>query len=464
MSGSNTRSRSLSFDDLGMRKSPASENYGNVHILVEDYVRDKNGAATAVQGVNLKTGEEMTVALADRDRFAKLYGRKGQDQSMRLANADKLIANRVPLADYGAARGAKKIDVGGVLSIEDVRKDYSTGELVGRWPKGIVVDPQVEAVSLGSFEIKQRQRKNVQPGELEYSAFFVQSRPKEAVSAENASREVLDDMLSGKLAGTDAPMRTMVSVSFPLQGEVKTFVLRSPVQFKEDINEVFPGVEAAVSTGHNKYTAVAAVAVAAAADVPFDTVKTSGDVDPALRQRLRDLYDGIQQGEIKASYMPGATFAPTKNVTLALYGLKTNKAGGVEEAATRERNLLDRGYFEGVVSLLHVTMNGKTVEPVVKTIQPDTYLAAKGAESFVRVDPQALGERSFDVAYGPGATGRAMEDHSKAMEEAEEASRAASRGSDVGDANEPDPGDAPDRDADVDSADENEFDTPGYSF
>ena len=136
MSETKQRSGSLSFKDLTGRERGGgrneSENYGNVHIRVEGYVRDKDNRAVAVQGTNLKTGQDITVGLAGVDQLAKMYMSQTEDLSVRQNKARKLLSNRPPLAEFGQARGNKAVPVGGVISIEEVRKDYKDRRAL--WP------------------------------------------------------------------------------------------------------------------------------------------------------------------------------------------------------------------------------------------------------------------------------------------------------------------------------------------
>lgn len=407
MSGTQERGKSLSFSDLlgknANSKSDASRNYGNVHVLVEDYVRDEGKRVVAVQGINLKTGEEVTIGLANRELFARMYMNQTEDLSIRLEAAGKMLARRPPLAEFGASRGNKAVPAGGVLSIDEVRKDYGSGKLYGRWPAGLVHIPEEEVPLLGSFEVRKFVGTDPATNNRYESAYIQHVRPHDAVPAQRASREVLDRMLSGQLAGTEAPMRTSVSVAIALGEDVRTYTLRTVMRKEGRDNVPTPGAEAAVSAEQKMPAAVAAVAVAAAARLPFDTIGLSSDIDGGLRDRLRDLYDGIASGEVRASYMPGATLSPSKHTTTSFLGYKTNDAGERVTARTQEANLVGRGYFDAVAGLRYVTRSGDTVEPVVKAIRPDDRLPAKDHPAFVRLDLQAIGERAFERAYGADA-------------------------------------------------------------
>lgn len=414
MSAAKEFGKNLSFGDLlgknSSSKLDASRNYGNVHVLVEDYVRDENKRVVAVQGINLKTGEEVTIGLASRELFAKMFMNQTEDLSVRLEAAGKMLARRPPLSEFGASRGNKAVPTGGVLSIDEVRKDYQSGKLYGRWPAGLVHIPEEEAPLLGSFEVRKFVGTDPATKERYESAYIQHVRPQDAVPVERASREVLDQMLSGQLAGTAAPMRTSVSVAIALGQDVRTYTLRTVMHKEGRDNVPTPGVEAAVSAEQKMPAAVAAAAVAAAARLPFDRIGFSSDIDGGLRDRLRDLYDGIASGAIRASYMPGATFSPSKHTTTSFLGYKTNDAGERVTARTQEANLVGRGYFDAVVGLRHVTRSGDTVEPVVKAIRPDDRLPAKDHPAFVRLDLQAIGERAFERAYGADAVRAAGRD------------------------------------------------------
>ena len=414
MSGTNERGRNLSFGDLFGKTSSSKlntgRNYGNVHVLVEDYVRDESKRVVAVQGINLKTGEEVTIGLANRELFAKMFMNQTEDLSVRLEAAGKMLARRPPLAEFGASRGNKAVPSGGVLSIDEVRKDYQSGKLYGRWPAGLVHIPEEEVPLLGSFEVRKFVGTDPATNDRYESAYIQHLRPQDAVPAERASREVLDRMLSGRLAGTAAPMRTSVSVAISLGEDVRTYTLRTVMRKEGRDNVPTPGAEAAVSAEQKMPAAVAAVAVAAAARLPFDKIGFSSDIDGDLRSRLRDLYDGIASGEVRASYMPGATFSPSKHTTTSFLGYKTNDAGERVTARTQEANLVGRGYFDAVVGLRHVTRSGDTVEPVVKAIRPDDRLPATNHPAFVRLDLQAIGERAFERAYGADAAREAGRD------------------------------------------------------
>ena len=208
-------------------------------------------------------------------------------------------------------------------------------------------------------------------------------------------------MLTGRLADTDAPMRTLVAATIALDDGPQTFTLRTPYTKVDGDNVMSPGVEAAVAAENKTFSAVAAVAVAPPAEVPFEKIGLSPEVGADVRDRLRNLYDGISAGEVDVSYMPGATLSPTKFTSMSLFGLKADQqTGEIMNVKTKEADLMGRGHFDGIVGVRYVAQSvGKTVEPVVKAIQPDGRVPLKTSAAFVRADLQSVGERAFRQFY-----------------------------------------------------------------
>lgn len=388
----------LSVRDFKPReRSPELKNLGNVHVLVEDYVRDDQNRAIAVHGTNLKNGSDVVIKLADAERFARLYLNPNQDLATRVQIAEKQIVSRTDMREIGAARGNKAVPTGGVLSISNVRPDLTTGELYGRWPNAVVTDPSIETAMKGAFEIRTTLNKDREGKEFK-TAFIQAYQTNDALPAEKVDRAALDKMLSGKLGETGAELRTNVAVALELDGETATYAFRPKMVTDDKGNySTTKGVEQALAGKlTNLSEAVAAVAVAARADVPFDKLNialpnTVGD----KMDELRSLYNGVKDGSVPATFIPGATLQPSKFTVDAILGRKTTQEG-VVEVKTLEQEMADRGFVHGIMGIRYISNeSGAVVQPVVKAIFSDDKLPSKTSDYFVRHDLAAVGHQAF---------------------------------------------------------------------
>lgn len=388
---------SLSLRDF---QRPRRENLslGNVHVQVEDYLRDENGRAYAVQGFNLKDGSEVTIRLADAERFAKLFLNPNEDLALRVKAAEQQIAKRTTMREIGASRGNKAVPVGGVISISSVRPDFETEDLYGRWPNAVVSDPNIELALPAVFEVRSKLVKP--PSGREFKTAYINAYfPRQAKSGNDVDRAALDRMLSGKLNDTGAPFRTNLAVTVQLGGETATYAFR-PKQIKMGENEYrsTQSVQEALATPLKKLNdAAAAVAVAAKADIPFEQLhfelhERDADKLPALQK----LYKQVSDGTVPVTFIPGATMQPSRFTTDALMGQKRNDAGEVSASNTPEQAFLDRGFVSGVLGVRYIAAeNGAIIDPIVKAIFSDEALPKKGSEYFIRHDLEAVGHRAF---------------------------------------------------------------------
>ncbi|WP_320188633.1 hypothetical protein RMS29_027665 (plasmid) [Agrobacterium rosae] len=395
----------LSVRDFRTRQGSGPVNLGNVHVKVEDYLRDQQGRAYAVQGTNLKDGSEVVIRLADPDRFAKLYLNPNEDLALRVKQAEEQIARRTTMREIGAARGNKAVPIDGVISISNVRPDLENGELYGRWPNAVVTDPEKEVAIPATFEVRTTLAKH---DGKEFKTAFIQAYfPKSALPSEEVNRAALDKMLSGRLLDTGADMRTNIAVTVKLEDETGTYAFRP--KMTQDASGAYTttkDVETALSGKITRLNeAVAAVAVAAKAGIPFENLHIElpnqvGDKHDALRS----LYESVADGSTPATFIPGATLQPSRFMVDAVLGRKVDQNGNVSNVRTPEQDLVDRGFVNGMLGVRYISNEtGEIVSPVVKAMFPDGKLQKKESEYFVRHDLAAVGYETFLATHSPSS-------------------------------------------------------------
>lgn len=375
--------------------------HGNVHMRVEAYTPADGPDGVGVQGVDLRTGKEITVYLANAEQFAKLYTDPTADQSVREQEAKKIIANRPPLDEFAAKRGNRAVPSDGVIAFADVRQDYDSGKLYSRWAQGMVHIPGDEAALTGMFEVRTKVgQANGEKFTTTYVNYADVKNAFDPMLPGNATKATLDERIfSGTLPGIAAPARTSGLIAVKLDEGVRTFALsgakKATEQNGKKVWETIPGVDAALNREHSGYSAIAATAFAAVIGKPFDTLKITAE--PEKLAAMESLYDGIRDGSLPVVVMPSAVLSVTKFQNADFLGKKFNKEGVAVEAKTAGVNLVDRGYFSGAVGVRFVSQRtGETVEPVIKAVDSDVRLPSKKSDAFQKLDLSAVGEIAFD--------------------------------------------------------------------
>lgn len=397
----------LSLSSLRQKREPRGPNlnHGNIHVQVEAYIRDeKTNIAVAVQGINLKTGEEVTIGLADGDRYARFYTSADDDMSIRLEAAKKATRLRSTIGEYAGKNGNKSVPADGVITFSDVRRDHSDQRLYGRWLNAVTTDPNTEIALKGAFQVNSFRAKD-RNGDA-FTSYYIQGTfPDRAKAGEDLTRDDVDMFLSASLLHTDAPLRTNIAVTVALYGEVETWVLKSPMVRQEDGSVITAsGLEAALSAGLNGNDALAGAAVAATVGIPFDQIKfgEKADVDACVQ-----VYDFVASGEAKVVVTPGATMAPTKFQVMAFAGQRQDQDGNIKSVNNIDKHWPKRGYEYGVVGLRYVSAaSEQIIEPKVKAIFADERLADAKSDFFVRKDLNYIGEQTFNAVYGPEVLNR----------------------------------------------------------
>lgn len=401
----------VSLSDFTRGRNPdlsQSTSLGNVHLKIEDYGRAPNGVMVA-NGTDLRTGQEMSIALAGVDEFVKLYTHSDEDIGKRRSGAEKVVANRPTLSEYSSKRGNKAVPKDGVVTFTDVRPDYDSGQLYARWLQGMVHIPGAETALKGTFEVRSRLGKDNSGKEFTaHTINFIDTNRSIDLSASADPRSELDSILSGQLPTTkDAPVRTGVMVSAKIGDEVGSWSVSSPREMVgEGANKQYvtvPGIDALLNRKHNDYAAVPATILAARAGRDFDSL-TFDLKNAGMMDSLRGLYDGVKNGSIRVAVTPTAQFSPSRFQNNALQGIKVAQDGSVKEARTPETNLVGRGYFDGVVGVrFEAQSNGNNtiIEPVVKAIASDERLPAQSSDKFQKMDLRAVGERVMEALAEP---------------------------------------------------------------
>lgn len=360
---------------------------GNVALQVHQYQRGSDERVRAVTGSNLATGEIMTIKLASADDLADYYSDLTKERPLRLEEANKRIANRVPLEVYANAKGKYATpadeDRGGVIAFDAVKADLKRpGEFYAGWLNALVQDRDIETTLTGHFEVAERltEFRDGEQTKKERTASVSMLFADQTIVG--GSRPKLDGFLTGKLPNTDQDVsgQTFVAVTvYPAAGDpgvALTGRLYSPPARSSDgaIIGRQAGIEAALTGGvfKNVPAAMAATAAAATARIPFERLKFE-DEAKAQKEGFKDLYDGVLSGRHKVGFTPGINLSVGPEFKQKLFNPRKLKDG--RELPTHESLLVNRGYVRGTVAARFFSpMQNRYVTPAVKAISTvETY-------------------------------------------------------------------------------------------
>lgn len=397
-------SSDLSIKDFVQHKEKPANRNRNVHIIVGSYERDKKGVAYAVNGKNMRTGEDVTIRLATAEQYAKFYTSPKEDWNVRLEKSEKAISRRPNITEFASARGSRAVPENGVLTFSDVRVD-DDGTLIGRWPNMVVNDPAIEAAVVCDYQVRTgiAGKGTAQQKKIPYIlALF----SREAVSSEEINREKLDKMFSGKLLDTGSELSTNVTAIVGFNDGTKgTFTLfpqkikqvgneQQPFRSPQNVDEVFANTKLV-----NSASITAATIIAAKAGIDFDQLKFG--IRTNADEKYKRLYESVKNGEIKVIFVPGASLHPSKYTSQAILGLKDDGRGNISEAKTNESLLNGSGYVSGVLGIRHTSAEtGQVVPAFVKSLFTDDRVPNPKSEFFIRRELTDIAEDIFRKQYG----------------------------------------------------------------
>lgn len=395
----------ISVRDFRIKRGSGAASTGNVHVKVADYLRDDQGRAYAVRGINLKDGSDIVIRLADAERFAKLYLNPNHDLASRVRQAEAQIAGRTSISQIGAGEGGHAIPIDGVISIANVRADLDDGALYGRWSDAIVSDPAREVAVPATFEVRTGHVKSA--GSDVRTAFIQAYFPKQALTGSAIDHAALDRMLSGRLLDTGAELRTNIAVVIKLGDETGTYAFR-PKMTTDETGRLTTtrNTEAALSGSLTRLNeAVAGTAIAAKAGIPFDRLQIAlPDQFDEKTQALRDLYEGVSDGSTEVTFIPGAMMQPSRLMADALLGRLQEEKARLSPAHPPQHELADRGFVSGMLGIRHLPPeSGASASVVVSAIFADGKLLRPDSDLYVRRDLASVGYDAFIDTQSPSA-------------------------------------------------------------
>ena len=344
----------LSFKDEGGMDA-RSESVGDVAMKVESYDR----RAKSLNGMNVETGEAMSIRLAVREEFARFYVPGDRSLDSKLEIADAKMSNRQSMNDVYRRAGDD-----GVVLLSQV-KQLASGEHIARWPNAMVTQPDNEAFLQGAVRLVQRDKRDADGSAsgqktVSMSAYF----PEAARPLYDLKKTDFDSMMSGRAPGMDAPLPRVTVVAVELDGQVKGSALFQPSTKEAGIEN---GIDAAMSRRVNKYSAMAATVVAAQTGKAFDSLDLSdGGINEVRRQFLGRLYDAVQSKDVNVAVFEGLQSHMMPKIR-----------GNLLNEDHKANAMLDRGFFDAKFVLRLDPSWEDNSSPVVTTVVSDGFLGPK---------------------------------------------------------------------------------------
>lgn len=269
-------------------------NLGDVVLQVETIDEE----ARAVTGVDMRTGEELTVSLAQPDEIAKYFSGRNDNRPYeeRVEAAKNRIKRRPDILMDG------KIEEGSVLRFENTRSYQVDGGVknVAMWPEALARDPQREAVVVASAEA------NIRNDGKPFLKLYDDANP------QRLSEVDFNTAFNGDFKGQPMATSGVVVTVRDENNSTITSSLYTDFRSKAD-----PSIDSALNSGNgiDKYEVMAAAVVAAATGRDFDDLNLSSRLHENDVQNARSVFEDITAGTGKYEVMvvPAATaqFIPT---------------------------------------------------------------------------------------------------------------------------------------------------------
>lgn len=270
------------------------KNLGDVILHVESVDAD----ARSLTGVDMRSGEELTISLAQADEIAKYFTSRNDSRPYeeRVEAAQNRIKRRPDIQMDG------KIGEGSVVRFENTRSYLVDGDVknVAMWPEALARNPEREAVVVASVEA------NLRNDGKPFLKLYDDANPKALSDFD------LDSAFNGDFKGKPMATSGVVVTVRDENGATITSSLYTDFRSKAD-----PSIESALNSGNgiDKYEVMAAAVVAASTGRDFDDLKLSGRLHENDIQNARGVFDDLVDGTGKYEVMvvPAATaqFIPT---------------------------------------------------------------------------------------------------------------------------------------------------------
>lgn len=270
------------------------KNHGDIPLKIEEI--SENGRSAT--GVNLITGEEMEITLAEPEEIAKYFSTRNDSRPFdeRLKSAENRIARRPDITING------KVEEGSVVRFENVRSYPAEGGIknVAMWPEALARNPEKETAIVATADARLKQ--NGKP--------FITVFDEDA--AMPLDRADFDVLFNGDFKGV--PMATSGATIAARDENGVTLVSSVTTQFRSYAD---PSVDSALDQqgGLTKYDLLAAAVIAAKTGREFDGLSVSDRVFDADITNARAVFDDVKNetGKFEIMVVPTATvqFIPT---------------------------------------------------------------------------------------------------------------------------------------------------------
>lgn len=367
------------------------ENIHSVSLKIEEIA---DGGRTAT-GVDIASGEVMTISLATVDEWARVgvNPRQFTNQEDRDAKAKKDLRKQPSLSD---------VKPGNIMNFQQVKKlNREGGRMIAKWTNALLNDPEREAAFSAQVKVEIKNADNPASERREITAFMMNdtqaANPQSVgaalsrMTAEAGDEPMADARLARPLLVTivanDEASTPQVATVFPTwDGEAK--------DHKQGVDSIF-------ERGQNRWAIGPMAALAAKLELPLDVVKpwvddrASTAVRPDevedFKAQAEAIYEAAQKGQIAVLVTPGvqATTMPF---------LKDKLIAGEREDSFQP-NLSDRHYFSADVSLQARPGDGNyPASWQVKELQPSEFLSNKGHDNYRTRNLPDLGDMAVAVA------------------------------------------------------------------
>lgn len=360
---------------------------GNVPVQVEDWDRKTN----TIEGINLRSGEQVSIRLATGDEIADFYVNRNkqptEDGRKRVANEQ--IANRPDLKTLNSkVRPALE---GQIVQLQGTLKK-ADGEMIARWAKPVTADLDLDIAMRGEAEFVKVQTKDVDFRKMN----FVQPR-----LAQPVTRESLDSALQnmahdhhGQVAEGEVGSRPLV-VMQDRSGNIESGFLYTPSVGTGKDRYLLAGADGPDAAFQNikmsQYNHRIVAATAGRADVELSELKDFDKLTPDQQQVSTTIHDMARRGQIEMAIAPGFTANLLPNQSKAVIQSEENTRGS--------GSLSGRGFYEADISLRTYRNDADSpVDARVKEVIETSFLHNPSSPSFVRRDKDAIAGNAIQHA------------------------------------------------------------------
>ena len=389
---------------------------GQLPVQVESFDPKTN----TVDGTNLRSGEQITVRLANADEIAALYVNRDRHptEEARRRIANEQIANRPDLRtlDRKTTPGLE----GQVLQMQGAIKKPG-GEVVARWPRAVTANTELDVAVRGEIEFVK-----VQTERNDWRrANVVQPRMSQALTIETLDRSLQNMAVGadGTVAEGEVSSRPMVTIQDRSDNAEAAF-LYSPAVGQGSDRRLLAGADGPDAAFQNiamsPYNHRVMAAVAGRVDIELEDLKGFDRLSDTQREASEIIHDMSRQGQLEVAITPGFSANLLKNLSDDVIRSETEK--------TTTGPLTGRGYYEADMSLRTYEGDGdKPIDARLKEVLETGPLRHPENRNFVKRDKDTVAaaaiQHARDNAGGMEALMRPAPSAQAELEQAQAAER-----------------------------------------